>query len=118
MPASSGSRPRATTGCGILDTAPAGLEIVYDAARADPAELAGVDNVVVSTGGEVFVAEDGGNMEICVLVAGGAVAVVRISGTVDSEVTGPAFSPDGRRLYFSSQRDPGRTYEVTGPFNG
>lgn len=37
---------------------------------------------------------------------------------------GPAFSPDGRRLYFSSQRGTsgsssgGITYEVTGPFRG
>jgi hypothetical protein len=39
-----------------------------------------------------------------------------------SEITGPVFSPDGTRLYFSSQRggDPqtGITYEVTGPFRG
>jgi len=33
-----------------------------------------------------------------------------------SEVTGPAFSPDYTRLYFSSQRTPGETFEVTGPF--
>jgi Tol biopolymer transport system component len=31
-------------------------------------------------------------------------------------MTGPAFSPDGSRLYFSSQRNPGRTYEISGPF--
>ena len=41
---------------------------------------------------------------------------------IPSEVTGPVFSPDGTRLYFSSQRggDPqtGITYEVTGPFRG
>ena len=39
-----------------------------------------------------------------------------------SEVTGPVFSPDGTRLYFSSQRggnpQTGITYEVTGPFRG
>ena len=37
----------------------------------------------------------------------------------------PAFSPDGQRLYFSSQRGPagvadlpvGVTYEITGPFD-
>ena len=39
-------------------------------------------------------------------------------------LAGPAFSPDGRRLYFSSQQGTsgsstgsgGITYEVTGPF--
>ncbi|MGH2725443.1 MAG: hypothetical protein ACRDKS_00540, partial [Actinomycetota bacterium] len=35
-----------------------------------------------------------------------------------SEITGLAFSPDGSRLYFNSQRafGLGVTYEVTGPF--
>jgi hypothetical protein len=35
-----------------------------------------------------------------------------------SEITGPTFSPEGSRLYFSSQRGfvLGITYEVTGPF--
>jgi secreted PhoX family phosphatase len=41
---------------------------------------------------------------------------------IPSEVTGPVFSPDGTRLYFSSQRggnpQTGITYEVTGPFRG
>src|SRR5690606_21047600 len=41
-------------------------------------------------------------------------------GGVPSEVTGPAFSPDGTRLYFGSQRggpeSKGISYEVTGPF--
>jgi secreted PhoX family phosphatase len=50
---------------------------------------------------------------------------VRRDGHDGSEITGPAFSPDGTRLYFSSQRgsgggttDPGMTFEVTGPFRG
>jgi secreted PhoX family phosphatase len=42
--------------------------------------------------------------------------VVQVTGLSDSEIAGPAFSPDGTRLYFSSQRQPGKTYEVTGPF--
>ena len=37
-----------------------------------------------------------------------------------SEITGPAFSPDGTRLYFARSaarpEQPGITYEITGPF--
>jgi uncharacterized protein len=42
---------------------------------------------------------------------------LRLVGHENSEVAGPAFSPDGRRLYFSSQRGVdgknGMTFEVT-----
>jgi secreted PhoX family phosphatase len=47
---------------------------------------------------------------------------LQIVGQDNSEITGPAFSPDGTRLYFSSQRGTsgsvldGITYEITGPF--
>lgn len=46
---------------------------------------------------------------------------LRVLDQPGSEFTGPAFRPDGSRLYFSSQRGPreggsGITYEVTGPF--
>jgi hypothetical protein len=45
-----------------------------------------------------------------------------VAGQGGSELTGPAFSPDGKRLYFSSQRGgptgQGITYEVSGPFRG
>lgn len=102
-----------------LDPAAMRLDVVYDGGAAVADELTWPDNVVVSEwAGEVFVAEDGGNMEICVLVDDGAVPFVRVIGADDSEMTGPAFSPDGTRLYFSSQTNPGRTYEVTGPYRG
>ena len=45
--------------------------------------------------------------------------VVQLVGHDVSEVTGPAFSPDGSRLYSSSQRGTGGrggTFQVTGPF--
>jgi len=96
------------------------LTIVYDDTDPfpSPRHLTGVDNVVATTTNRVFVAEDGGNMEIVGLdvETGATYPIVRydISG---SEITGPAFSPDGTRLYFSSQRNPGETFEVTGPWN-
>ncbi|MEV5429015.1 alkaline phosphatase PhoX [Streptomyces sp. NPDC052701] len=85
--------------------------------------LTGVDNVTGSASGDLFVAEDGGNMEICVITPDDVVApFLRVDGQSGSEITGPAFSPDGTRLYFSSQRGTtgsssgGITYEVRGPF--
>lgn len=80
------------------------------------AVLTGVDNITTNQAGDLFVAEDGGDMQI-VMVRGTTVeAVAQVTGVSGSEMTGPAFSPDGSRLYFSSQRNPGRTYEVTGPW--
>ena len=105
----------------------------YDAARNtlaalyddDPpnAPLGGVDNITGGPSGDLFVAEDGDNMEICVITPQGLVAAfLRVRGHSGSEITGPAFNPAGDRLYFSSQRgaanvsEDGVTYEVTGPF--
>jgi hypothetical protein len=89
--------------------------------------LSGVDNVWVDNpSGNIFVAEDGGNMELVMIRPdNSAEAIVRINDQDGSEITGPCFSPDGQRLYFSSQRGPatvanapfGITYEVTGPFD-
>jgi len=101
------------------------LSLVYDDSlvTGGSAPLTGVDNVTRAASGDLYVAEDGGNMEICLITPDDTVApFLRISGQSGSEITGPAFSPDGRRLYFSSQRGTagsssgGITYEVTGPF--
>lgn len=101
------------------------LEVIYDAATAGPtAALTGVDNVVVSKSGDLYVAEDGGNMEICLITPGPNRTVapfLHYEGNDSSEITGPVFDPSGTRLYFSSQRGPapvgtGITFEVTGPF--
>ncbi len=128
-----------------IDVVAQTYELVW---RGDPdglgiegAVLSGVDNITVDAGtGDLFVAEDGGNMEVVVISAEGEVApFVRITGAEHegSEVTGPCFNPTRDRLYFSSQRGPssrtltealpaaagdgtgiGVTYEVTGPFRG
>jgi uncharacterized protein len=90
--------------------------------------LTGVDNLTVSAAGEVFVCEDGGDMEICVIEPGGAVApFLRLVGEAaeglperGNEMAGVVFDPSGRRLYFAAQRAYGFgvVYEVTGPFHG
>jgi hypothetical protein len=103
------------------------LTILYDAATTANAPLTGVDNITAHpSSGDLFVAEDGGNMELCIIAWVNGVRLVapflRISGQSSSEITGPAFSPDGTRLYLSSQRGTsgsssgGITYEITGPF--
>lgn len=100
-------------------------ELAYDDSLVTngSAPLTGVDNVTGTASGDLYVAEDGGNMEICVITPDDIVApFLRVTGQGASEITGPAFTPAGDRLYFSSQRGTsgsssgGITYEVTGPF--
>lgn len=100
------------------DPAAGGLSIIYDDDVQVNGVLSGVDNVGVSKDGTIYVAEDGGNMQI-VLVRndGSTFAVVEVTGVSGSEITGPAFDPSGARLYFSSQRNPGMTFEVMGPWS-
>lgn len=107
------------------DVEASSIGILYDDGTEDSRILTGVDNVTVSPGGDVLVAEDGGNMQIVAVTPGGQlVPLVQVAGQNKSEITGPAFSPSLRRLYFSSQRgvngyasgSGGITYEITGPF--
>lgn len=97
------------------------LEIIYDAADSMTPILTGVDNVTVSQQGDIYVAEDGGDLQIVVITNDGSLyPIAQLQGHDSSEVTGVAFSPDGKRLYFSSQRGTtgrsadGVTYEITG----
>ena len=96
------------------------IRVIYDDSTSPTPVLTGVDNIVGSLSGDLFVAEDGGNMELVMIEPSGAVSVfMRVLNQSSSELTGPAFSPDGSRLYISSQdggTGSGITYEIAGPF--
>jgi len=106
------------------DTRRETIAIHYEAARSQGV-LRRPDNLTVhAPSRQVFVAEDGDDMQIVLLAPVGAVPViapfVQLLGHAESELTGLAFSPDGTRLYFSSQRgrdgETGMSFEVRGPF--
>ncbi len=81
------------------------LSVVYDLATSSNPILSGVDNLTITPAGEVLVAEDGGDMQLVVITPEGRpVPLLQIPGHPRSEITGPAFDPAYRRLYFSSQR--------------
>ena len=100
------------------------LEVIYDAALAPDSPLHAVDNVTVSKSGDLYVAEDGDDLQLCIITPSRRVAAfLQLEGHEGSEITGPAFNPRGNRLYFSSQRGLsgmglGMTFEVRGPFRG
>lgn len=100
------------------------LSVVYDDSTSTNPILTGVDNITVSSRGHLYVSEDGGDMQICVIGTDGSVApLLKVEGQANSEIAGAAFSPDGTRLYFSSQRGTtgrdadGITYEMSGLFH-
>jgi hypothetical protein len=109
------------------------LEILFDRATAMDSSLDAVDNITVSAAGEIFVCEDGGNMEIGLITPEREVSpFLRFTGNAHpeegefkSEVCGVIFDPSGTRLYCTSQRSyppgpggpgPGAVYEISGPF--
>ncbi|NND53522.1 MAG: DUF839 domain-containing protein [Gammaproteobacteria bacterium] len=107
---------------------------IYNRTDLYPADtsLNGIDNITVSDGGDVLVAEDSDDNQIQVLTPGGELLpLLQLTGhsigNLPGELTGPAFDPSGTRLYFSSQRGTladfqaqgrliGVTFEISGPF--
>lgn len=98
------------------------LEVLYDGiALGDDAPLHDTDNVTVARiSGDLFVCEDPGEQQVCIISAEGEVApFLELPGEEhdSSELTGPVFDPTGSRFYFSAQRSaPGRVFEISGPF--
>ena len=111
------------------DVATQTLEVLYNRSLFQPnAIIDSVDNIVMTPGGDIVIVEDKGDptQQATAIQPDGSIAVlVQLVGQDDSEVTGPAFSPDGRFFYFSSQRGPGAgaqigmagiTYCIEGPW--
>ena len=99
------------------------IETVFDNSSLE-LPMDDVDNLVVSPAGDVIVAEDGDAMRLVVVVPNAPAKTLLQVTLGGSELTGPAFTADGSRLYFSSQRGPnlgigstgsGVTYELTIP---
>jgi len=102
------------------DVASSELTVIYDIETSSNPILSGVDNLTITPSGDVLVAEDGGDMQVVILTPNNRVIpLVQIPGHDRSEITGPAFDPSYRRLYFSSQRGAagnssnGVTYEIS-----
>lgn len=98
------------------------LHVLYDAAATGPdAPLRGVDNICVAPSGDLYVCEDGDDLDLCLITPEREVARFltfdkRIH--VATELVGVTFDPSGTRLYVGSQRSfgVGALYEVRGPF--
>ncbi|MDX1496889.1 MAG: DUF839 domain-containing protein [Salinisphaeraceae bacterium] len=123
-----------------IDTVGNTIESIFSPENAPPGSpvdeseprMTGVDNLAMTLDGEMIVVEDGGDMRAMVLLPDGrTIPLLRLPGDPEaaqpSEVTGPAFSPDGRRIYVASQRGlpdgtavpfgfGGVIYEITMPF--
>ncbi len=106
------------------DTRTQQLWVIYDSHTHNNPILTGVDNITLSQDGELVISEDGGNLQIIMMTEDSKlIPLMQLTGQDASEIAGPAFSPDGQRLYFSSQRGisglsaDGITYEIRGPFH-
>jgi secreted PhoX family phosphatase len=89
----------------VYDTHTETLEVVYDLATSDNPILSGVDNITVTPQGDVLVAEDGGDMQVVVILPDRTLKpLLQIVGQDASEIAGISFTPDGRRMYFTSDR--------------
>lgn len=81
------------------------ITVLYDDDSYKTPLLRGVDNVIATPAGDLLISEDGDDMQLVTLTLSGQVRpFLQLQGHKKSELTGLAFSPDGQRLYVSSQR--------------
>ncbi|NOZ51546.1 MAG: DUF839 domain-containing protein [Gammaproteobacteria bacterium] len=106
-----------------FDVASQTMTILYDIESYSNSVLVGVDGLAILPTGEIFVAEDGGDMQIVAITTDMQILpIVQVEDQPNSELTGVAFNRHGNKLYFSSQRGTlgtsagGITYEISGPF--
>ncbi len=91
----------------------------------NPEKLNSPDNIAITPNGNLIVSEDPGYNEYLELWIinhndKSSYPFLRVYNHNSSELTGMAFSPDNKRMYFSSQRGSngnGITYEVNGDFS-
>ena len=89
------------------DTVGQTLEVIYDLATAEAPNdiLSGVDNITITPQGDILVAEDGGDMQVVVILPDRTLKpLLQIVGQDASEIAGISFTPDGKRMYFTSDR--------------
>ncbi len=98
------------------------MEVLYDAAETGPdAPLRGVDNICVSRSGDLYVCEDGDDLDVCLITPERDVArfcTFDKNIHLGTEIVGVTFDPSGTRMYVGSQRSfaVGALYEISGPF--
>ena len=82
------------------------IEVVFDNEQlmAPDKPFDDVDNITISPMGDAIVAEDGDAMRLMVMNPNGPSKILLQVPGGGSELTGPAFTGNGRFLYFSSQR--------------
>lgn len=106
------------------DIAAATVQAIYDDDSSPDNILSAVDNVIMTPEGDIIVCEDGDDGQVVGITPDGR-QVPLLQMVSSGEAAGPAFSPDGQRLYISGyhgrsgpngDRTLGATYEITGPW--
>ena len=106
------------------DIAAQTVQAIYDDDSSPDNILSALDNVIMTPDGDIICCEDGDDTQVVGLTPDGR-QVPMLQLMSNGEPAGPAFSPDGQRLYVSGYSGPsgpaddrnlGATYEIKGPW--